>query len=147
MAVENDVVLIYLEDSPVFFARVESIWPDVKKDWFNIELLILQVPLTVVVWTLKDLYINGEEFFMDGRKMRMEVVEAPDDEFESEGLHNNESNMDEADGKDPEPDTSKPFLPEKMPSKKSDQQDKSGKGAQIISFADLQKKRKQDQDE
>ena len=32
MAKENDVVLIYLEDQPISFARIESISPDVKKD-------------------------------------------------------------------------------------------------------------------
>ncbi|SLM29057.1 conserved hypothetical protein [Desulfamplus magnetovallimortis] len=84
MAIENDIVLVYLEDTPVFFARVESIWPDVKRDWFNIELLVLQIPLKVVVWTLKDLYINGGEFFMGGKRMRIEVVESPEDDFDEE---------------------------------------------------------------
>ncbi|MBF0205025.1 MAG: hypothetical protein HQK67_12140, partial [Desulfamplus sp.] len=84
MATENDIVLVYIEDSPFFFARVESIWPDVKKDWFNIELLVLQIPVKLIVWTLKDIYIEGTEFFMGGKKMRIEVVHAPNDEFEME---------------------------------------------------------------
>lgn len=67
MAKENDVVLIYLENTPVSFARVENIEPDVKKDWYHITLLMLQIPLQTVTWTLKDLYINGEEFFMGGK--------------------------------------------------------------------------------
>ncbi|ACN14014.1 conserved hypothetical protein [Desulforapulum autotrophicum HRM2] len=77
MARENDVVLIYLEDDPVSFARVESIEPDVKKDWYHITLLMLQIPLQTVTWTLKDLYINGEDFFMGGKRMKIEVVESP----------------------------------------------------------------------
>ena len=77
MAKENDVVLIYLENTPVSFARVENIEPDVKKDWYHITLLMLQLPLETVTWTLKDLYINGEEFFMGGKAMRIEVVESP----------------------------------------------------------------------
>ncbi len=77
MARENDVVLIYLEDTPVSFARVESIEPDVKKDWYHITLLMLQIPLQTVTWTLKDLYINGDDFFMGGKRMKIEVVEAP----------------------------------------------------------------------
>jgi len=80
MARENDVVLIYLEDSPVSFARVESIEPDSKKDWYQIKLLMLQIPVQVVTWILKDLYINGEEFFMGGKRMRLEVVECPEEE-------------------------------------------------------------------
>ena len=80
MARENDVVLIYLEDSPVSFARVESIEPDSKKDWYQIKLLMLQIPVQVVTWILKDLYINGEEFFMGGKQMRLEVVECSEEE-------------------------------------------------------------------
>jgi hypothetical protein len=80
MARENDVVLIYLEDSPVSFARVESVEPDSKKDWYQIKLLMLQIPVQVVTWILKDLYINGEEFFMGGKRMRLEVVECPEEE-------------------------------------------------------------------
>ncbi len=80
MAAINDVVLIYLEDSPVSFARVENILPDHKKDWFQIKLLMLQIPLQVVTWILKDIYINGEEFQMNGKKMRLEPIKAPAEE-------------------------------------------------------------------
>ena len=76
MARENDVVLIYLEDSPVSFARVESIEPDSKKDWYQIKLLMLQIPVQVVTWILKDEYINGDDFFMNGKKMRAILLSA-----------------------------------------------------------------------
>ncbi len=72
MAKEKDLVLIYAEDSPVSFARVEGIEPDAKKDWYHIKLLMLQIPLQIVTWILKNDYINGEEFSMGGRKMRIE---------------------------------------------------------------------------
>ncbi len=81
MATINDIILIHLEDSPVSFARVESILPDHKKDWYQIKLLMLQIPLQVVTWILKDAYINGEDFFMNGKKMRLDVVECPGDEL------------------------------------------------------------------
>ncbi len=81
MATINDIVLIHLEDSPVSFARVESILPDHKKDWYQIKLLMLQIPLQVVTWILKDGYINGEDFFMNGKKMRLDVVECPGEEL------------------------------------------------------------------
>lgn len=76
----NDIVLLYLEDAPVSFARVEDIRPDVKKNWYQIKLLMLQVPLQVVTWILKDEYINGASFTMGGKKMRLEKVECPVDE-------------------------------------------------------------------
>jgi len=73
----KDIVLIYMEDAPVSFARVEDILPDHKKDWYQIRLLMLQIPLQVVTWILKAEYINGEVFSMNGKSMRLEKVEAP----------------------------------------------------------------------
>ena len=78
MAVENDVVLIYMEDQPLVFARVESILPDSKPDWYHITFLLLQIPLQVTTWILKDVYIDGDTFTMDGKKMRLEKVETPE---------------------------------------------------------------------
>ena len=78
MAKENDVVLIYLEDQPITFARIEDISPDIKKDWYNVKLLLLQVPLQVTTWILRDIYINGQEFTMGGKKIRLEPVVCPE---------------------------------------------------------------------
>lgn len=77
MATENDIVLIYLEEDPLVFARIESILPDSKPGWYHVQLLMLQVPLQVVTWILRDIYINGETFTMNGRAMRLERVETP----------------------------------------------------------------------
>ena len=78
MALENDVVIIYYEDRPLTFARIETILADHKKNWYHIKLLLLQLPLQTVTWILKDVYINGEEFTMNGKRMRLEVVVDPD---------------------------------------------------------------------
>ena len=116
MATVNDVVLIYLEDAPVFFARVESILPDAKKDWYHIKLLMLKIPLQVVTWILKDDYINGQQFHMNGKKMKIEKVESPIED-----------------------------LPLSEPANSSDQKTKKNIGskkkkqAKIISFSDLKK--------
>jgi len=77
MAQENDIILIYYEDQPVSFARIEAITPDAKKDWYHIKLLLLQIPVQTVTWILRDVYINGEEFTMGGNRMRLEKIEAP----------------------------------------------------------------------
>jgi hypothetical protein len=116
MATINDVVLIYLENSPVSFARVESILPDNKKDWFQIKLLMLQIPLQVVTWILKDNYINGEEFHMNGKKMKLELVKCPREELVLS--HPKQTSRDKT-----------------GISEKQEQTD-----AKIISFADLKKK-------
>ena len=86
MAAENDLVLIYFEDKPLAFARIESILPDSKKDWYHVKLLLLQVPLQLVTWILKDVYINGTEFTMNGKQMRLEKVESPVEKKTSEKI-------------------------------------------------------------
>ena len=72
MTTINDLVLIYFENQPLSFARVEEILPDHKKDWYHISLLLLQIPPQTVTWILKNNYINGDEFTMDGKRMRLE---------------------------------------------------------------------------
>jgi hypothetical protein len=123
MATINDVVIIYLEDAPVSFARVESILPDSKKDWYHIKFLMLQIPLQVVTWILKDDYINGHEFHMNGKLMKIKKVESPVEEL--------------------------PFVRNK---KTSDKILQNGMGSgdneqgEIIAFADLKKKEEPDDD-
>ncbi len=74
MAIEGDVVLIYHENNPTAYARVEDIKPDFKKDWYHITLLLLTIPPQTVTWILKGAYIQGEEFTMGGKPMRLEAV-------------------------------------------------------------------------
>ena len=80
MTIENDLVLIYFEDNPLSFARIESILPDSKPDWYHVKLLLLQIPPQLVTWILRDVYISGTEFTMNGKHMRLEKVVVPDDE-------------------------------------------------------------------
>ena len=123
MAAVNDIVLIYLEDAPVSFARVESILPDAKKDWYHIKLLMLQIPLQVVTWILKDDYINGEEFHMNGKQMKLKKVESPVEEL---------------------PFVRKPKLSDNM--LQNDMNAEENTKGKIISFADLKKSREPDDD-
>lgn len=113
MAAENDLVLIYLEDKPLAFARIESILPDSKKDWYHVRLLLLQIPLQVATWILKDVYINGSEFTMNGKRMRLEKVESPVEPQKSD-------------------------LPGNKKTKKETSQ--KNKGAKVISLKDLKRK-------
>ena len=118
MTQENDVVLIYLEDEPMTFARIEEITPDHKKNWFHVKLLMLQVPLQVVTWILKDVYINGDEYTMGGRRMRLEKVECPE-EFLDEADDTLEEEEEEVE------------VPEEKP---------ADEGSKVISFMDRRKK-------
>ncbi|MBF0228464.1 MAG: hypothetical protein HQK63_02545 [Desulfamplus sp.] len=132
MATENDIVLVYMEGSPVFFARIEAIWADVKRDWFNVELLVLQIPVKVVVWTLKDIYINGTEFFMGGKRMRIEVVNAP---------HQNFITDDDEDTALKEPVTHLKSVKKPKPESESEEKE----GGRVVSIAAFQKKKKDNQ--
>ena len=79
MSTESDLVIIYLEDNPLSFARIENILPDSKPDWYHVKLLLLQMPPQVVTWILRDVYINGTEFSMNGKRMRLEKVVVPEE--------------------------------------------------------------------
>jgi hypothetical protein len=79
MATIHDLVLIYFEDKPLSYARIEDILPDSKPDWYHIKLLLLQIPPQLVTWILRDVYLDGAEFTMNGKRMRMEKVVVPQD--------------------------------------------------------------------
>ncbi len=80
MATENDIVLIHMEDTPITFARIENITPDGKPDWYHVKLLLLQVPqLQIATWVLKNDYINGDTFTMNGKKIRLDLIVCPAD--------------------------------------------------------------------
>ena len=79
MADVNDLVLIYFEDQPLSFARIEEILPDHKPDWYHVKLLMLQIPPQLVTWILRDIYIEGAEFTMNEKRMRLEKVIVPED--------------------------------------------------------------------
>ena len=62
----GDLVLVYMDGNPAFFARVEDITPDYKPQWYQVKLLVLQIPLMVITWILRRAYIDGDEFTMGG---------------------------------------------------------------------------------
>ena len=80
MRQEGEVVLIYHQEQPAAFARIESIEFDVKKDWYRITLLLLTLPAQTVTWILRESYIDGAPFTMGGRPMRLETVKKTLDE-------------------------------------------------------------------
>ena len=96
MAAENDLVLIYFEDKPLVFARIEEILPNSKPDWYHVRLLLLQVPLQIVTWILRDVYIGGAEFTMNGKRMRLEKVVVPEPVSPPETTQNQETTGDTA---------------------------------------------------
>ena len=76
--VENDVILVYIENQASFFARVEKIYPDVKPNWWRVNLLILKIPLVVTTWILDNEQIRGADFTLNGTPVRFEKVISPE---------------------------------------------------------------------
>jgi hypothetical protein len=74
MNLEGDLVLIHYQETPTVYARIESIEPDVKKDWYRVGLLLLTIPAQTATWILREEYINGTSFTMGGESMRLEEV-------------------------------------------------------------------------
>jgi hypothetical protein len=109
MTGEKDIVLIYFEDKPLAFARIEDISADHKPGWYHVKLLLLQIPIQTVTWILRDTYIDGAPFTMDGKNMRLEKIVCPEEP---------EDIMDE-------PEIEKPPKP--------------ASGTKVISFADFKK--------
>ncbi|HYA42863.1 MAG TPA: hypothetical protein VEF34_16285 [Syntrophobacteraceae bacterium] len=120
----GDVVLVYMDNNPSFFARVDEISADVKPGWFNVKLLVLQVPLLVVTWILREPYYNGGEFTMGGRAMRIEKVNTPAEEHSQ---------------RKPEDTRKSPAKPELVVHKKQ-KDEKTGKQGKVISISDHRKK-------
>jgi uncharacterized ferritin-like protein (DUF455 family) len=74
MATINDLVLVHLHRKPAFYARVNDITPDVKRGWYQLELLVLALPPQTLVWILEETHIQGEEFTMSGRPVKLELI-------------------------------------------------------------------------
>lgn len=74
MATINDLVLVHLDRKPAFYARLNDISPDVKRGWYQVELLVLTQPAQTMVWILEESHLNGEEFTMGGRPVKLELI-------------------------------------------------------------------------
>jgi hypothetical protein len=74
MRFEGEVVLIYYQDKPTVYARIESIETDIKKDWYHITLLLLTLPARRITWILRESYIDGDPFTMEDVPVRLEEV-------------------------------------------------------------------------
>ena len=74
---ETELVLIYIEEKPAFYGRVEQIIPDVKPKWWRVTFLFLTVPVQMTTWIIDDAQIRGADFTMGGTPIRIEKLEIP----------------------------------------------------------------------
>ena len=74
MLAVNDLVLVHLDRQPAFYARIDEITPDIKKGWYQVELLLLTFPSQILVWILDNDHLQGEEFTMGGQPVQLVLV-------------------------------------------------------------------------
>jgi len=74
MTTINDLVLVHLDRQPAFYARINDISPDVKRGWYQVELLVLSLPAQTLVWILEETHLQGEEFTMGGQPVRLVYI-------------------------------------------------------------------------
>jgi hypothetical protein len=74
MATINDLVLVHLDNKPAFYGRINDINPDVKRGWYQVELLVLSLPSQTLVWILEESHLQGQGFTMGGRPVKLVLV-------------------------------------------------------------------------
>jgi hypothetical protein len=78
MTTINDLVLVHLDRKPAFYARINDISPDAKRGWYQVELLMLSLPPQNLVWIMEEAHIQGEEFTMGGRPVKLVPIPPKD---------------------------------------------------------------------
>ncbi|MEQ8222019.1 MAG: hypothetical protein ABRQ37_06925 [Candidatus Eremiobacterota bacterium] len=73
----NDLILVYIEENPAFFGRIEDITPDIKPGWWHVHIMVLSIPPRMISWILEDVQIQGKGFTMGGIPIRLEKVPSP----------------------------------------------------------------------
>lgn len=64
VVVEGEVILIHLDGSPAYFARVDRIEPDVKDGWWKLEFLLLTLPAERITWVIEESHMAGAQFMI-----------------------------------------------------------------------------------
>lgn len=74
MRMPGEVVVIYQEDLPALYARIEDYTPDQRPRWYQLRLLLLTFPPQEVTWILREPQIDGEPFTMGGVPLQIKSV-------------------------------------------------------------------------
>ena len=71
---EGEVLLVFFQDEPAFFIRVENILADKKKGWWHTQFITLTLPINEMSWILSDDHIRGSEFKMQNNPVRLKRI-------------------------------------------------------------------------
>ncbi len=81
----GELVLIHYQDQPAVYARIEAVEPDIKRDWYQVKLLLLTIPAQEVTWILREAYVDGAPFTMGGQNLWLELLRSPPKESGPQG--------------------------------------------------------------
>jgi hypothetical protein len=74
---EWDVCMLVINNFPQFFVRVNYIWADERRDWWNVSFTQLTIPSNTWTWKLDTSHLNGMNFEMGGTPMQLQVLVRP----------------------------------------------------------------------
>lgn len=75
MLKENDVAIIYVQEIPSGFIRIDDVQPDDKQGWWLITFTKLEFPLQAMTWKLDDDHVNGGDIFMKGVRIKIQAIQ------------------------------------------------------------------------
>lgn len=71
---ENDVCIIYVNDLPQGFIRIESIESDIKPGWYSVKFIELLFPIKVNTWKIDEEHLKGADINMKGFKFNLQPL-------------------------------------------------------------------------
>lgn len=74
MIKENDVCILYVNGLPGNFVRIESIEPDVKPGWYEVNFIELTFPLQTIKWKIDEDHLKGGNINMKGTTFNLQLV-------------------------------------------------------------------------
>ncbi|HVN71710.1 MAG TPA: hypothetical protein VMU10_06795 [Desulfomonilia bacterium] len=78
MGVTGDVVIIHINNKPSVYARIESIEPDIKPNWYQVKFLFLSFPPQEMTWILRKEYLEGSSFTMKDIPIQIKPLDKPE---------------------------------------------------------------------
>lgn len=73
----GDIFLCFVDNSPAFYARVNEIAYDSKPGWYEFLFSQLGMPVQHIAWKLQGQQINGDQFTMGGKPIKIQKVDFP----------------------------------------------------------------------
>ena len=71
---EGEVLLVFFQNEPAFFIRIENILADKKRGWWHVQFITLTLPINEMSWILNNDHIRGGEFTMQDNPVHLERV-------------------------------------------------------------------------